>query len=123
MILAVAKREARGTMPPTGAKNSMVPEPAERLKENAPSIVFVKIMFPPSGAGNCVVRVPGAVKVMGPTKLILSLLVLIVAPSCTDPAPVWLKGPSRVMGDDAAVMFKRPALLIVRGPPFVVVTV
>jgi hypothetical protein len=96
----------------------MVPSPAFKVNGKAPSR-NVKSMSPiPEPVSKEVIPK----RVIGASKLMLSLTVVIVPLKATEPAPVSVNGPLREMAP-AAVLVNAPPLdrVKVRGPPPVVV--
>ncbi len=104
--------------PPTAPTKLILPVPAAKLRLKAPLTVLLKVISPGPVP---VFRATLFVKLTADPKLMLLLVVVMLAPKSTVPAPDCVNGPLRLKLDPEGIV-SRPLLVIVTPPPPVVVT-
>lgn len=89
---AVAERQLRAVVFPRAPENWMAPVPVVRVKQNGPLTVLEKIIFPLPAP---VFIVTSCVRVIGSVQLMLSFVVVRLAPKETAPPPLSENAPSK----------------------------
>lgn len=108
----VAERQLRAVVLPSAPRNWIVPVPVDSVKQKGPLTVLEKRIFPLPAP---VFIVKSCVSVIASAKLILSFVVVKLAPSETAPPPLSVKAPS--METEAAFgIVKDPVWTIETGP-------